>query len=115
MVFEMYELIDFTLLVRGEKYFIRYIFKDKNKNISKIKFGRFHDYYYNSAIFKNMLRNANTNLYYGEKLQKFHKSSLFYKIITFKQYREKLIEKFKETALRIVLKRIVNEDFEWIR
>lgn len=28
-------------------------------------------------------------------------------------YKEKLIEKFKESALRIILKRIVNEDFEW--
>jgi hypothetical protein len=52
--------------------------------------------------------------YYGEPEEKFHKSSLFYKIISFKQCREKLIEKFKESALRIILKKIVNEDFVWI-
>ena len=109
----MYKMIDFTSLIKGERYFIRYLFKSKNKNISKIKFGTFHDYYYNSAIFKHMLRHATTNLYYGEKTYKFHKTSLFYKIITFKQYRQTLIEKFKESALRIILKKIVNEDFEW--
>ena len=33
--------------------------------------------------------------------------------ISRKDYKKKLIEKFKETALKIILKRIVNEDFEW--
>ena len=38
----------------------------------------------------------------------------FYLKITRKEYNKKLIEKFKESALKIILKRIVNEDFEWI-
>lgn len=29
-------------------------------------------------------------------------------------YKQKLREKFEQTALKIVLKKIVNEDFEWI-
>ena len=33
--------------------------------------------------------------------------------ISRKDYKKKLIEKFKENALKIILKRIVNEDFEW--
>ena len=37
----------------------------------------------------------------------------FYLKITTKEYRQKLIEKFKESALKIILKKIVNEDFEW--
>jgi hypothetical protein len=38
----------------------------------------------------------------------------FYLKITRKEYNEKLKEKFQETALKIVLKRLINEDFEWI-
>jgi hypothetical protein len=38
----------------------------------------------------------------------------FYSKITKKEYTQKLREKFEQTALKIVLKRIVNEDFEWI-
>ena len=37
----------------------------------------------------------------------------FYLKISRKEYKQQLIEKFKESALRIILKRIVNEDFEW--
>jgi hypothetical protein len=33
--------------------------------------------------------------------------------ITRKDYKEKLREKYQQTALKIILKRIVNEDFEW--
>ena len=34
--------------------------------------------------------------------------------ITRKEYIQKIREKFEQTALKIVLKKIVNEDFEWI-
>ena len=37
----------------------------------------------------------------------------FYLKITRKEYTQKLREKFEQTALKIVLKRIINEDFEW--
>jgi hypothetical protein len=37
----------------------------------------------------------------------------FYLKITRKVYNQKLREKFEQTALKIVLKRIINEDFEW--
>ena len=37
----------------------------------------------------------------------------FYSKITRKGYNQKLREKFEQTALKIVLKRIINEDFEW--
>ena len=110
MAFEMYEPVDFTLLVKGERYFIKYL---NSRSNSKKRFGRFYNYHgYNSQIeiFRNLSRNINS--YYGEPEEKFHKSSFFYKIITFKQYRQKLREKFQQTALRIILKKIVNEDFE---
>uniref|UniRef100_A0A6C0D2S5 Uncharacterized protein n=1 Tax=viral metagenome TaxID=1070528 RepID=A0A6C0D2S5_9ZZZZ len=109
----MYEKVEFEKLVKGDRYFIKYL---NCKSKSKTKFGRFYEYYgYNSqlAIFRNLSRTTNFNSYYGESEEKFHKTSFFYKIITFKQYRQKLIEKFKESALKIILKKIVNEDFEW--
>jgi len=109
----MYEKVEFDQLVKGERYFIKYLNKSKFKTRSS--FGRFYNYYgYHSqiAIFRNMSKHMNS--YYGEPEEKFHKTSLYYKIISFKEFRQKLIEKFQESALRIILKKIVNEDFEWI-
>lgn len=42
-----------------------------------------------------------------------HTKIKIYLKITRKDYKEKLREKFQQTALRIILKKIVNEDFEW--
>jgi hypothetical protein len=107
----MYEKIDFNNLIKGERYFIRYTISNI---VSKWIIGRFSEYYgYHSqlAIFDKLSKN--NRYHYGEERQKFHKTSLFYKIITFKQYRKELIEKFKKNILKVILKKIVNEDFEW--
>ena len=42
-----------------------------------------------------------------------HTKIKIYLKIRRKTYKEKLREMFEQTALRIVLKKIVNEDFEW--
>jgi len=36
-----------------------------------------------------------------------------YSKITKKEYNQKLREKFEQTVLNVILKRIVNENFEW--
>ena len=38
----------------------------------------------------------------------------YYKYITNKEYIQKIKDKYDEKVLKIVLKNIVNEDFEWI-
>jgi len=109
-MFEMYETINYEDLIKGERYFIRYSKNNKSKWI----IGTFFDHYGHTnqlVIFGKLTKN--TRLHYGGVTEKFHKKSLFYKIITFKQYREKLIEKFQQTALKVILKKIVNEYFEW--
>ena len=42
-----------------------------------------------------------------------HTKIKIYLKIRRKDYKEKLIEKFKQTVLIFILKKIVNEDFEW--
>lgn len=42
-----------------------------------------------------------------------HTKLKIYSKITRKDYKEKLREKYQQTALRIILKKIINEDFEW--
>ena len=109
-MFEMYENINYENLIKGERYFIRYSKNNKSKWI----IGTLFDHYGHTnqlVIFGKLTKN--TRQHYGNITEKFHKKSLFYKIITFKQYREKLIEKFQQNALKIRLKKIVNEDFEW--
>ena len=43
-----------------------------------------------------------------------HTKIKFYLKIRRNNYKEKLREKFEQTSLRVILKKIVNEDFEWI-
>jgi len=42
-----------------------------------------------------------------------HTKIKIYLKISQKEYKKKLLEKFEETTLKIILKKIVNEDFEW--
>ena len=109
-MFEMYEKIEYKDLIKGERYFIRYSKNNKSKWI----IGTFFEHYgYTNQLVIFGKLTKNTRGHYGGVTEKIHKKSLFYKIILFKQYREQLIEKFKQTALKIVLKKIVNEYFEW--
>lgn len=38
---------------------------------------------------------------------------MYYKVIPNKEYKQKIKDKYDEKVLKIVLKKIVNEDFEW--
>lgn len=40
-------------------------------------------------------------------------SDLYYKYIPNKIYAQKIKDKYDEKVLKVVLKKIVNEDFEW--
>lgn len=106
----MYEKTHYEDLIKGDRYFIRY---SKNNNSKWIIGTFFKNYGYNNQLVIFSKLTKKTRQHYGDVTEKFHKNSLFYKIIIFKQYRERLIEKFKENVLRFILKKIVNEDFEW--
>lgn len=41
-------------------------------------------------------------------------SDLYYKQIPNKIYAQKIKDKYDEKVLKVVLKKIVNEDFEWV-
>jgi hypothetical protein len=105
----MYEKVEFNQLVKGERYFIRY---SSYKWIT----GKFHKYEQTDnngihALFKRMKKN-NSWMYKGFTWHMTEHSS-YYKCITNKEYIQKLKDKYDEKVLKIILKRIVNEDFEW--
>jgi hypothetical protein len=119
----MFKEIHYEKLVKHQKY---YFIKDE---FNKIKISTPGEYLgkniHNHRIFtvtgstKKFRRNPEpwvldmVHHYISTKIWIDATQTKFYLKITTKEYKEKLIEKFKETALRILLKRIVNEDFEW--
>lgn len=108
----MYEKVEFHELVKGERYFIRY------GAYTKWIIGKFHKYEDTDsdgihALFSSLKKNIGTTWKY--KGIKWHMESnhLYYKYVSNKVYMQKIKEKYDENALKIVLKKIVNEDFEW--
>ena len=106
----MYEKVQFHQLVKGERYFIRY--GAHTKWIS----GKFYKYEETDgihALFSSLKKNVGTTWKY--KGIKWHMiaSDLYYKQIPNKIYAQKIKDKYDEKVLKVVLKKIVNEDFEW--
>ena len=109
----MFQFVKSDQLIVGEKYYI--------KRKGKITFGIFQRYElyewyddgdYNLAIF-SILDDANDHiLYSGYEIDS--ELNAFYRFITPKEYYIKLKEKYDNTCLNIVLKRLVNENFEWL-
>lgn len=106
----MYQKVDFDKLIKGEKYFIRY---GKHQWIT----GKFYKYTYDdyeiNAIFENLKKNKGGNWRFKQMKWFMSCKDLYYKIIPDTIYKEKIKDKYDEKVLKIVLKKIVNEDFEW--
>ena len=111
----MFQLVKSDELIVGEKYYIKRKGNFKNSIGIFRKYGDYdwYDEYdeYGLAIF-NILDDGNDHILdVGYDIE----SNLneFYKIITPKEYYAKVKEKYDAKVLNIVLKRLVNEQFEW--
>jgi hypothetical protein len=109
----MYEKIEFNQLVKGERYFVRYgrynkwisgkLFKLENTERDGIH-----------AIFSSLKKNIGSGWRYKGIKWRMDSNDLYYKHVPNKEYLQKIKDKYDEKVLKIVLKKIVNEDFEWI-
>jgi hypothetical protein len=107
----MYEKVEFNQLVKGEKYFIRY------GTYNKWIIGKFNKYQNSHvgivALFSNLKKNIGTGWKYKGLKWHMYSNHSFYKYISNNYYKQKIKDKYDEKILKIILKRIVNEDFEW--
>jgi len=108
----MYEKVEFDQLVKREKYFIRY------GPYTKWFIGKFHNYEHTDsdgihAIFSHVKKNVGTTWKYKGLKMHMIDCDLYYKYIPNKVYAQKIKDKYDEKVLKLVLKKIVNEDFEW--
>jgi hypothetical protein len=112
----MYEKVEFNELIKGERYFIRY---GPYKWVIA-KFSKYDNLHIDNkielhALFKNIRKTPNWS--FNGSNWWFETYQLYYKIIPNNEYKEiytnKMKEKYDEKVLKIILKKIVNEDFEW--
>lgn len=103
----MLEEIDGWDLIPGEYYYIRNVIL--NEVYAKQLFLQYTDPNYSRPV----------GLFYGKINTNDEKSLIrldrltFYRYVTPQEYREKLIEKYQDTCVKVVLKKIVNETFNW--
>jgi hypothetical protein len=103
----LYQKTHFDELIKGERYFIRH----GHYQWVTGKFLHYEGDEYNFAIFHNLKKNTSWQ-YRGIKWC-LDSTDLYYKIIPHEMYKNKLKDKYDAKVLKIILKRIVNEDFEW--
>jgi len=110
----LYQKTHFDELIKGERYFIRH---GPYQWVTG-KFLHYEGDEYKFAIFHNLKKNTSYQ-YRGIKWWLdstecwLDSTDLYYKIITPQLYKQKIKEKYDAKVLKIVLKKIVNEDFEW--
>ena len=108
----MYQKVEFNDLVRGHRYFVRY--GTYNKWISGKLVG-----FENTdgdgihAIFSSLKKKPGNGWKYKGLKWRMYSYNLYYKYVSNKEYLQKIKDKYDEKILKIVLKKIVNEDFEW--
>jgi len=100
----MFEEIDGWDLLPGEFYYIKSPIC-RRANIGKARMIRYIDLRYEEAT---GVFDAN----FGKCLIEL-RCWTFYRYVSRYEYKEKLREKYNETCLNIVLKRLVNESFAW--
>jgi hypothetical protein len=117
----LFQEIHYKKLVKYQTY---YFINEFNKIIINMR-GEYIDKKNNQRIFKligstkNFRRNPEPwvieiiHYSFSTEIWINAKQTKFYLKISRKEYNQKLREKFEQTALKIVLKRIINEDFEW--
>ena len=107
------EWTNFKDLKEGEKYKVKFDSYDFECEYEMIfcyyKFRGKYGYCENcDAVFKEKLKLSN-----GWSYTTTDNSYEYYKFISKKEYISKLRDKFNEKVLNIVLKQIVNDDFNW--
>ena len=116
--------VSYQELVVGKKYIIIQPGYDKYKYFWKGIFrGEYQRYFENgpNLTFVNCIRTFNSILttegmfsldYYINRAD-FHKTDIFYDIEKVKDNRKKAIQNMEKRALDLILKKLVNEHFEW--
>ena len=99
----MLEKIDCVTLIPGEFYFIKNHIIDYS--IGKAKMIRYKDTEVGST---SGVFNGNFGMFFIEL-----KDWTFYRYVSTEEYNKKRKDKYDETCLDIVLKRVVNESFMW--
>ena len=111
----MIQLFELDELIVGEKYYVKKKSKYlqiSNLNTPNILVGIYKWHHLEYVAFK--LLNYNNPLYVDPDFYVFHiHLNEFYRYISPEEYRIKLKEKYDAKCLDIVLKRLVNEHFEW--
>jgi hypothetical protein len=91
----MIQLVHPNELVKGELYYVIHNFLKRKENLL---FDGFSFFKYPDSTFSFQLHlSANT----------------FYRYISKEEYLKKVKEKYDQTCLNIVLKRLIDESFEW--
>lgn len=122
-IFTQTMLTSYKELVEGKQYIIH------RPDIKSFWIGTFRGEYqryfedHSNLIFINCIRKVNTNLGipdYGimnigsyEKPLVFRKNDIFHDVEKIKDNRKKAIQNMEKRALDKILKRLVNEHFEW--
>ena len=103
-IYKMFEEIDGWDLIPGEFYYIKSPICRK-ANIGKALM----------ICYKNLRYEEATGIFdanFGKCLIEL-RSWKFYRYVSDEEYKDKLKEKYDDTCLNIILKRIVNESFAW--
>ena len=98
----MIELVDKYTLTKGEKYYVkrkRFLQSHPLNNFICI----FDEYVDEDFVFVTTILDIKIDLHLNE----------FYRHVSKEEYYVKLKEKYNNTCLNIILKRLVNETFEW--
>ena len=100
----MIEHVNKQSLIKGEKYYVkrRWIFLQSFKNFVCI-----FDYYNEFDEFAWVKMSDTLNIELDLQLNE------FYRFISSEEYYAKVKEKYDDKCLNIVLKRLVDENFEW--
>jgi hypothetical protein len=94
----MIELVDKYTLVKGIRYYVKGIYPRSIKTVECI-----FDTYEDDTVW--LTSNLHIRLYLA-----FYD---FYRYVSKEEFYKKVKEKYDQTCLNIVLKRIVNNDFRW--
>jgi len=97
----MFEIIDVLKIKKGEKYFV----KNYNCIVGELTFVDYCEVA--GSTFVTFCSSQNTNVWLNKI------SVYIYRYVSDEEYRIKLKEKYNQTCLNIILKRLIDESFSW--
>jgi hypothetical protein len=92
----MLELVHYDNLIKGQLYYLKHDFLERTENLI----------YDGGSFFKYPDSKFSFQLHLSE--------NTFYRYITNEEYLKKVKEKYDAKCLDIVLKRLIDESFEWV-